>query len=66
VHEAVEFGGFGGEIVAQVVERCWGDLKQPPMRIGAPFCPIPYSEPMESFVLPQAPLIADRIKRYLS
>ncbi len=65
VHEAVQFGGFGGEIVAQVVERSWGDLKQAPLRIGAPFCPIPYSEPMESFVIPQPDLIVDRIRRYL-
>ncbi|MBU0606716.1 MAG: alpha-ketoacid dehydrogenase subunit beta [Armatimonadetes bacterium] len=64
-HEAVQFGGFGGEIVAQVVERVWSDLKKPPLRIGAPFCPVPFSEPMESFVLPQASLVAERIRRYL-
>jgi pyruvate/2-oxoglutarate/acetoin dehydrogenase E1 component len=66
VHEAVQFGGFGGEIVAQVVEQAWGDLKQAPLRIGAPFCPVPYSEPMESFVLPQVARIADRIREYLA
>lgn len=66
VHEAVLFGGFGGEIVAQVVQECWGDLKQPPLRIGAPFCPIPYSEPMESFVIPQVTTIVDRLRAYLA
>ena len=52
-HEAVEFGGFGAEIAAQVMERAWDSLTQPPLRIGAPFVPLPYSEPMERFVIPQ-------------
>ncbi len=66
VHEAVLFGGFGGEIVAQVVAECWGDLKQAPLRIGAPFCPVPYSEPLESFVIPSAAAITDRLREYLA
>ena len=65
VHEAVQFGGFGGEVVAQVVEQAWGALKQPPLRIGAPFCPVPYSEPMERFVLPQKSRIVERLRGYL-
>lgn len=65
VHEAVQFGGFGAEVVAQAIECCWGSLKQPPLRIGAPFCPIPYSEPLEQFVIPQPALIAQRVKQYL-
>jgi pyruvate/2-oxoglutarate/acetoin dehydrogenase E1 component len=64
-HEAVTFGGFGGEIVAQVTERAWDSLKKPPLRIGAPFVPIPYSEPMELFVIPQAEDIVKQVKRYL-
>ena len=52
-HEAVEFGGFGAEIAAQIVQRCWGDLQAPPARLGARFCPLPFSEPLEHHALPQ-------------
>jgi pyruvate/2-oxoglutarate/acetoin dehydrogenase E1 component len=63
--EAVKFGGLGGEIVAQVTERVWDSLKQPPLRIGAPFVPVPYSEPMEMFVIPQAEDIVRQVKQYV-
>lgn len=57
VHEAVEFGGIGGEITAQIAQQAFDYLDAPPMRLGAPFSPVPYSP-----VLEQAWLIdADRI-----
>ncbi len=62
-HEAVEFGGFGAEIVARVVEEALDALKRPPVRVGAPFVPIPYSEPMERFVIPQVEDIAAAVRR---
>ena len=65
-HEAVQFAGLGAEIVAQVTERAWDALKKPPLRIGAPFVPLPYSEPMESFVIPEAGDIVRDVKTYLS
>jgi pyruvate/2-oxoglutarate/acetoin dehydrogenase E1 component len=65
-HEAVTFGGFGGEIVAQVTEQAWDSLKKPPLRIGAPFVPIPYSEPMEMFVIPQVADIVEQVKAYVA
>ena len=65
-HEAVRFGGLGGEIVAQVVEQAWDSLQAAPLRIGAPFVPVPYSEPMERFVVPQVQRIVDEVKRYLA
>jgi len=64
-HEAVRFGGFGGEIVAQVTEHAWDSLEKPPLRVGAPFVPIPYSEPMEMFVIPQTEEIVKQVERYL-
>ncbi len=64
-HEAVKFGGFGAEIATQVMEHAWDSLKEPPLRIGAPFVPLPYSEPMETFVIPQASDIMQQVKRYL-
>ncbi len=64
-HEAVEFGGFGAEIVAQVTEKAWDALKAPPLRIGAPFVPLPYSDPMEDYVIVDPPDIVARVKEYM-
>jgi len=50
--EAVAYAGFGGEVVAQVVERVGAELKAPPVRVGARFAPIPFGEPLERFVVP--------------
>lgn len=65
-HEAVTFGGFGAEIVAQVVEQGTATLKAPPVRVGAPFAPIPYSEPLEMRVIPQVADIVYGVKRCLN
>ncbi|MBM3476401.1 MAG: alpha-ketoacid dehydrogenase subunit beta [Armatimonadetes bacterium] len=64
-HEAVQFGGLGGEIVAQVAERALDSLKRPPVRVAAPFVPIPYSEPMELRVIPQVADIVAGVRRSL-
>jgi len=64
-HEAVKHGGFGAEIAAQAMEQAWGSLKQPPLRIGAPFVPLPYSQPMETFVIPQVGDIVEGVRGYL-
>jgi len=50
-HEAVTFGGMGAEVVSQIVEHAWGELKAPPARVGSRFVPIPFSEPLEADVL---------------
>ena len=52
-HEAPTFGGFGGEIVAQIVEHAWDDLRCPPRRVGAAWAPVPYALALENAVLPQ-------------
>jgi pyruvate dehydrogenase E1 component beta subunit len=53
VHEAVEFSGFGAEIAAQIAS---GDalyrLKAPIKRIGAPYCPMPFSPGLEAEEIP--------------
>ena len=43
VHEAVQFGGFGGEIVAQIQEKAFDYLDAPVARVDAPFSPVPFS-----------------------
>jgi len=52
VHEAVEHGGFGAEIVAQVQSAAFDFLDAPVGRVGAPFAPIPLSGPLEDAYLP--------------
>jgi pyruvate dehydrogenase E1 component beta subunit len=54
VHEAVKFCGFGAEIAAQVAEAAFDALEAPPVRVAAPFCPVPFSAPLEEAYLPNA------------
>jgi pyruvate/2-oxoglutarate/acetoin dehydrogenase E1 component len=51
-HEAVEHGGFGAEIAAQVQRAAFDFLDGPVGRVGAPFAPIPFSPPLEDAYLP--------------
>jgi pyruvate dehydrogenase E1 component beta subunit len=53
-HEAVEHGGFGAEIAAQVQSAAFDFLDAPVARVGAPFAPIPFSAPLEDAYLPGA------------
>jgi acetoin:2,6-dichlorophenolindophenol oxidoreductase subunit beta len=53
-HEAVEHGGFGAEIVAQIQRAAFDYLDAPIIRVGAPFAPIPVSPPLEDAYLPGA------------
>src|SRR5262245_27690907 len=53
-HEAVEHGGVGAEIAAQVQESAFDYLDAPVARVGAPFAPIPFSPPLEDAYLPGA------------
>jgi pyruvate dehydrogenase E1 component beta subunit len=57
-HEAVEHGGVGAEIAAQVQHRCFDDLDAPVERVGAPFAPIPFSPPLEDAYVPGRAAIA--------
>ncbi len=52
VHEACVTGGFGAELAAQIQDRLFHELKAPIKRVGARDVPIPFSPPLEDFVLP--------------
>ena len=45
--EAVKQGGFGAEIAAMVAEEWLDYLDAPIVRIGAPFCPVPFAPSLE-------------------
>jgi acetoin:2,6-dichlorophenolindophenol oxidoreductase subunit beta len=51
-HEAVQTGGFGAEVTAQVQAAAFDELDAPIERVGAPFAPIPFSPPLEDAYLP--------------
>ena len=53
VHEACRTGGFGAELVARIQEELFDYLKAPVKRVAAKDVPIPFSPPLEDFVLPK-------------
>jgi acetoin:2,6-dichlorophenolindophenol oxidoreductase subunit beta len=53
-HEAVEHGGFGAEIAAEVQAVAFDHLDAPIERVGAPFSPVPLSPPLEDAYIPGA------------
>jgi pyruvate dehydrogenase E1 component beta subunit len=65
VHEAVRSFGVGAEIAAELSERLHGRLKAPIARLGAAFCPVPFSKPLESAFSPTAVSIASKVRSML-
>lgn len=53
VHEDCEFGGFGGEIVALIMQQAFEYLDGPVRRVAAKDSPIPYNWFLEEVILPQ-------------
>jgi 2-oxoisovalerate dehydrogenase E1 component len=47
VHEAPRTGGFGAEVVAEMMEATFEHLDAPPVRIGGEDMPIPFSKSLE-------------------
>lgn len=47
-HEAVRQCGFGAEVAAVIAEEAFDSLKAPVKRLGAPFCPVPFSPELKS------------------
>ncbi|HEY4889201.1 MAG TPA: alpha-ketoacid dehydrogenase subunit beta [Candidatus Dormibacteraeota bacterium] len=50
--------GMSGEVITSVVEGAFDYLDAPPARLALPDVPIPYSRPLEEFVLPNRVKIA--------
>jgi pyruvate dehydrogenase E1 component beta subunit len=64
-HEAVEHGGFGAEILAEVQAVAFDELDAPIERVGAPFAPIPLSPPLEDAYIPGADDIVSAVRATL-
>jgi pyruvate/2-oxoglutarate/acetoin dehydrogenase E1 component len=65
VHEAVKPFGVGAEISAFLHEELFSQLKAPVQRVGAPFCAVPYSKPLESAFVPSAARIEAAVRKTL-
>ncbi len=64
VHEAVEMGGFGGEIAARIASsEAFAYLEAPVQRLGGKDIPIPYNRELERATVPQVEDIVERARQ---
>lgn len=66
VHEDTRTGGIAGEITARINETCFEWLDAPVLRVTAADVPLPYSPPLEDYVLPQTSDIVRAIRRLVA
>ena len=62
VHEACLTGGFGAELTALIQSELFDYLDAPVTRVGAKDVPIPFSPPLEDFVLPNVSDVVNAVK----
>jgi pyruvate/2-oxoglutarate/acetoin dehydrogenase E1 component len=66
VHEACQFGGFGGEIAATICDsEAFYHLDAPVRRLGGRDVPIPYNKHLEANVVPTTERIAANARELL-
>jgi len=66
VHEAVQFGGFGGELAGQIADsEAFYYLDAPIRRLGALSCPIPFNPNLERETFPTPEKIYAQVKSLL-
>lgn len=63
VHEDTRTGGLAGEITARINEMAFEWLDAPVLRVTAADVPLPYSPPLEDYVLPQTSDIVRALRR---
>ncbi len=67
VHEAVKFGGIGGEIASLVAEsEAFDYLDYPIRRLGAAFVPVPYNPTLEKASVPSVEEIVENIQEMVN
>ena len=66
VHEAVQFGGFGGEIAATITDSdAFYYLDAPIKRVGALYCPVPFNPILEANTFPTPERIEAAVRETL-
>ena len=63
VHEAVEQGGIGAEIIARVQQAAFFYLDSPILRVAANFAPVPAGPTLEKAFLPDKERIVEAARR---
>ncbi len=64
VHEAVEMGGFGGEIAARIASsEAFAYLEAPVRRLAGKDIPIPYNRELERATVPQVENIVEEARK---
>ena len=66
LHEEVKFAGSGAEIAAQVAEEAFDYLDAPILRVAAPFCPVPFSPPLEKAYVPSEQQLIDAVRKVMA
>ncbi|MFA8451154.1 MAG: thiamine pyrophosphate-dependent enzyme [Bacteroidales bacterium] len=66
VHEAPPFGGFGGEISAEIADKAFTFLDAPIQRLGAEYIPVGFNRILEKAILPNSQKIYDAAKNILN
>lgn len=54
-------GGWGSDVIAEIVSRNLADLKAPPMRIAPPDTPVPYASGLERAYVPDADAVRAQV-----
>lgn len=66
VHEAVQFGGFGGEVVSTIADSdAFYYLDAPIKRVGALYCPVPFNPVLEANTFPTPERIEAAVRETL-
>lgn len=65
-HEAPVFGGFGGELAAEIQERAFDYLDAPILRVGAKQVPVPVAAELQAAVVPGVADILEAVNRFSS
>ncbi len=63
VTEECKRGAWSGEVAASIAEDLFEALKKPIIRVGALNTPVPFSQPMEEYMLPQVKDIVNAVKK---
>jgi pyruvate/2-oxoglutarate/acetoin dehydrogenase E1 component len=65
VEEGCKTGGVGAEISAVINEEAFDYLDAPIVRVAAHDAPIPFSKPLEDYVLPNEEKIVDAVRKVM-
>jgi 2-oxoisovalerate dehydrogenase E1 component len=66
VHEDKVFGGFGGEVAAQISQACFPWLDAPVARVGSAFTPVGFNRILERAILPNTAKVLEAMRKVLA